>query len=116
MTYNEKLLNRVREALADQKDLEEKKMFGGICFMIDDKMCIGVNKEEMLCRIGPDEVDAALEHSGVREMVMGDRVAKGYVYISEEAMKTKKQFDHWIELCLAFNKFAKSSKGKKSKK
>jgi TfoX/Sxy family transcriptional regulator of competence genes len=116
MTSNEKLLARVREALADQKDMEEKRMFGGICFMIDDKMCIGVNKEEMLCRIDPVEVDAALEHNGVREMTMGDRVAKGYIFVSDEAMKTKKQFDHWINLSLAFNKFAKSSKSKKSKK
>jgi TfoX/Sxy family transcriptional regulator of competence genes len=65
---DENLLNRVREALVDVSPIEEKRMFGGVCFMVDDKLCICVNSHEMLCRINPDEFEAALELDGVRPM------------------------------------------------
>jgi TfoX/Sxy family transcriptional regulator of competence genes len=116
MAVNEKILNRVREALAEQGDVEEKKMFRGICFMVNGKMCVCVNDEEMLCRIGPDAYEAALEQPGVVEMVMKGKLMKDYVFVSNEVIKTTKQLQYWVNLALSFNKDAKASKKKPARK
>jgi TfoX/Sxy family transcriptional regulator of competence genes len=113
MAYNEKLSNRIREALAHLPKVEEKYMFGGVCYMLNGKMCIGVVQDEMMCRIDPLIYEEALEKTGCREMVFTGKPMKGYVYVSSEGMKSKKQFDYWIGLCVEFNKKAKSSKKKK---
>lgn len=113
MAYSEKLADRIREALADIKKLEEKNMFGGVCFMVDDKMCIGVVKDDMMCRIDPDIEDDALGRTGARPMDFSGRPMKGYVYVDESGLKKKSDFDYWINLCLEFNPKAKSSKKKK---
>lgn len=110
---DENLLNRVREALVDISHIEEKRMFGGICFMVDDKLCICVNSQEMLCRINPDEFEDALEMDGVRPMQQRERTAKGYVFVHEDALTNKKDFDNWVQKALAYNKIAKASKKRK---
>lgn len=115
MAYNEKLANRIRESLVHLNDIEEKEMFGGICFMVNGKMCIGVVKEEMMCRINPELDETVLEMHGCRPMDFTGKRMKGYVFVSDEGIKTKKQFDYFIGLCLDFNVLAKSSKKKKSK-
>lgn len=61
MSYNEKLADRIRVRLAEVPKVEEKFMFGGVCFMVKGKMCIGIVKDEMMCRIGPDAYETALE-------------------------------------------------------
>ena len=115
MAYDEKLNDRIREALCDLSKVEEKHMFGGTCFMVNGKMCVGVVKDEMMCRIGPDVYEEALEKTGCREMVFTGKPMQGYVFVSSEGMKTKKQFDYWIKLCLDFNKEAKAAKKRKNK-
>ena len=111
MPANENLVNRVREALIehDIHAIKEKKMFRGICFMINDKMCVCVSNDELLCRIGPTYIDA-LEKHGVRGMIRNGKPLKDFVFVSHEAMKTKKEFDSWITQALAFNPVAKASK------
>lgn len=116
MAYNEKLANRIREALADLKKIEEKIMFRGITFMVNGKMCVSVSNEEMMCRIDPLKMDEALEKTGVRPMIHGGKVMKGFVYIDPEILKSKKQFDYWIGLALEFNKKAKAAPKKKNVK
>lgn len=116
MAYNEKLVNRIREALADVPRTDERNMFGGVCFMVNGKMCVGVAKDEMMCRINPDIEEEALERAGCRPMDFTGKPMKGYVFVSDEGMKTKKDFMHWINLSLEFNKLAKASKKKKAKK
>ncbi|HEY9009038.1 TfoX/Sxy family protein [Ohtaekwangia sp.] len=116
MAVNEKLASRIREALADIKKVEEKKMFSGMCFMVNGKMCVCVNEEEMLCRVGPDAYEEALERPGCRAMVHNGRTMTGFVFVHEDAIKTKKNFDYWIALALAFNKEAKAAKKPKKKK
>ena len=113
MAYNQQLSNRIREALADIDKVEEKAMFGGICFMVNDKMCIGVVKDEMMCRIDPDIYNEALEKQGCRAMDFNGKITKGFVFVDEYGIKTKGDFNYWINLCLAFNPKAKSSKKKK---
>lgn len=115
MAYNEKLVDRVREALVDVRNVEEKNMFGGVCFMVNGKMCMGVATDELMCRIGPDREEEALEKNGCRPMDFTGRPMKGYVFVSEEGMKGKKGLDYWIQLCLDFNLVAKPSKKAKSK-
>lgn len=114
MAYNEKLADRIRERLADVKKVREKEMMGGLTFMVDDKMCIGIIKDEMMCRIDPALQEEALSKKGCRIMDFTGRPMKGYVMVDDTGMKSKKDFDYWIGLCLDFNKMANSSK--KSKK
>ena len=115
MAYSEKITDRIREALADLPDVEEKYMFGGVCFMVNGKMCVGVIKDEMMCRIDPKMEEIVFEKVGCRPMDFTTRPMKGYVYVSDEGMKTKNAFDYWINLCLEFNTVAKASKKKKKK-
>ena len=90
-------------------------MFSGMCFMVNGKMCICVNEDEIMCRVGPAEYEAALDKPGCRPMVNNGRTMKGFVYVSSEAIKAKKDFDYWINASLAFNSQAKASKPKKKK-
>ena len=113
MAFNEKLADRIREALMDIPKVEEKFMFGGVCFMVDGKMCIGVVKDEMMCRIDPEMEDTALEKPVCRQMDFTHRPMKGYVYVSDEGMKKKKDLEYWVGLCLEFNSKAKPAKKKK---
>lgn len=110
MAYNEKLNDKVREAIAAFENVEEKSMFGGTCFMLNGKMCVGVVGDELMCRIGPGAYHDALERPGCREMVFTGKPMNGYVFVGEAGLRTKKDLDYWIGLCVAFNEYAKSSK------
>jgi TfoX/Sxy family transcriptional regulator of competence genes len=113
MAYDEKLANRIRERFEDLPDVEEKKMMGGLTFMYNGKMCVGVMKDELMCRIDPELHDTLVEKTGCRTMDFTNRPMIGYVLIDETGMKSKKDFDYWIDLALDFNKRAKASKKKK---
>lgn len=115
MAYDEKLADRIRESLVDIPKVQEKFMFGGVCFMVNGKMCIGVVKDEMMCRIDPQMDEIVLEKEGCRQMDFTGKPMKGYVFIAEEGMKTRKDFEYWIDLCLEFNSKAKASKKKQKK-
>ncbi|HEY4196746.1 MAG TPA: TfoX/Sxy family protein [Mucilaginibacter sp.] len=110
MAYNEKLADRVREALAEVPDVEEKKMFRGITFMVNGKMCVSVSGDELMLRLDPDLTEQLTEENGTRPMVHGGKHMKGFIYISEERFRNQKDFDHWIKLALDFNPRAKASK------
>jgi TfoX/Sxy family transcriptional regulator of competence genes len=112
MPYNEQLSDRVREALGNTKNVEEKAMFGGLCFMVNDKMCIGIVKDEIMCRIDPDKYEAVLEMPGCRPMDFNGRIMKGFVFVDEHGMKKKNDFQYWVDLCLEYNPKARSSKKK----
>lgn len=113
MAFDEKLNNRIREALSVIKKVEEKHMFGGTCYMVNGKMCVGVVGDEMMCRIDHDLYEVALEKPGCRPMDFTGKPMRGYVFVSQDGMKTKKQLDYWINLCLEFNKKAKAAKKRK---
>ncbi len=110
MAFDEKLVDRIREMLVDLPKVEEKHMFGGVCFMVNGKMCVGVVKDEMMCRIDPKMDEIVLEKEGCRPMDFTGKRMKDYVFVSEEAIKTQKAFEYWINLCLEFNVQAKASK------
>jgi TfoX/Sxy family transcriptional regulator of competence genes len=112
MPYDEKLANRIRERFAELDNVEEKEMMGGLTFMYNSKMCIGIIKDELMCRIDPSFHEAAVEKLGCRPMDFTKRPMKGYIMIDETGMKSKKDFDFWINLSLDFNKKAKATKKK----
>ena len=89
---------------------------GGLCFMVDDKMCVGIVKEELMARIGPDAYEAALQKEGCKEMNFTGRTMKGYVFLEPSAVDLEEDLSYWVQLCLEFNPKAKASKRKKKKK
>jgi TfoX/Sxy family transcriptional regulator of competence genes len=111
MAYNEELANRVRKALSG-RNVEEKNMFGGVCFMVNGKMCVTVGKDRLMCRIDPALHEAALAKHGVQTVVMRGREYNGYVYVPEESLQSQSEFDYWINLALEYHTIAKSSKGR----
>ena len=114
MAYNEKLADRVREIIAvHHKKVTEKKMFGGLCFMVNDKMCVGVEKERLMVRLDPDKQDEVMEKEGSKPMDFTGKVMKGFVFVDIEALNTKKKLEYWMSLALEYNKIAKASKKKK---
>lgn len=112
MAYDEKLASRIRASLAHISKVEEKAMMGGLAFMVNGKMCVGIFKNQLMCRVDPAMQDELLERPGAEVMKMAGRQMNGYIIISDDAVKSKKVFDSWIALSLAFNKFAKASKKK----
>ena len=114
MAYSEKIAGRIRDRLSLLPNMEEKEMMGGLVFMYNDKMCVGVIKDDMMCRIDPGLHEQSIERPGCRTMDFTNRPMTGYVLVDESGMKSKKDFEYWIGLALDFNKNAKSSKRKKS--
>lgn len=100
-----------------------KKMFGGLCFMVDDKMCCGLlyNKKKetdfLMARIGAEASEKALQKEGAQPMDFTGRPMKGYVFVTPEGYDTDEDLEYWLSLCLDFNPLAKMSKKrvKKSK-
>jgi len=116
MAYDEKLADRVREIIAEtHKNIEEKKMFGGLCFMVNDKMCVGVEKERLMLRIDPEKYEEVIEKEGCAPMDFTGKPMKGFVFVDKEVLRTKKQLQYWMDLALEYNKIAKAPKKKKSK-
>ena len=117
MAYNEKLANMTRELIAQtHKNVEEKAMFGGLCFMVNDKMCVGVEKERLMVRLDPAKYEEVIEKEGCKPMDFTGKVMKGYVFVDADALTTKKKLEYWIKLALEYNKIAKASKKKTVKK
>jgi len=98
MAYSENLALRIRDYFGQRADVEEKKMFGGIAFMVSGHMCIGVRGESIVARIGPDNFDKALSKPGTRQMDFTGRPSKGFVYVSEDVLPD----DHSLKSCDAF--------------
>ena len=114
MPYNEKLADRTREIISlTHKKVFEKKMFGGLCFMVNDKMCVGVEQERLMVRLDPTRYDEVIEKEGCKPMDFTGKIMKGFVFVDIDALNTKKKLEYWIDLALEYNKTAKASKKKK---
>lgn len=112
MAYNEQLANRIREKLQDLPNVKELSMMGGLAFMVNDKMCVGVMKGEMLCRVDPGMKEELLEKDGCHEFDFTGRPMKGFVIVDDTAIRSEKDLMYWINLCLEYNPKAKASKKK----
>jgi TfoX/Sxy family transcriptional regulator of competence genes len=114
MAYNEKLADMTRELISlTHKNVVEKKMFGGLCFMVNDKMCVGVEKERLMVRLNPEKFDEVMEKEGCAPMDFTGKVMKGFVFVDADVLNTKKKLEYWVQLALEYNKIAKASKKKK---
>ncbi|MCZ4242720.1 TfoX/Sxy family protein [Pedobacter punctiformis] len=110
--YNETLADRVRELLMHLEKVEEKLMFSGLVFMVNDKMCIGVKQHELMLRINPEQEEELVEKNGCTQMVHGKIIMKGYVFVEEEVLQSHRELNYWVKLALDFNPLAKASKRK----
>ncbi|MEZ5299467.1 MAG: TfoX/Sxy family protein [Verrucomicrobiales bacterium] len=113
MAYDEQLAARIG-AYFDSKGVafEAKAMMGGLCFMVDDKMCAGVARDLLMLRLDPDDCEAAMEKPGCRPMDFTGRPLKSFVFVEPEALRTNAALAGWLDQALAFNPKAKRSKPK----
>ena len=117
MAYDDKLAGRIRRSLADQPGVSERKMFGGLCFLINGNMACGVHTEDMMVRVGPDAHEKALTLKGARPMDFTGRPMKGMVWVGEAGFKNAAGLKKWVGLGRAFalSLPAKQPKGPKVK-
>jgi hypothetical protein len=102
MAYSEKLAQRIRKALGPRRDIAEKKMFGGLAFLLGGKMCCGVLGDDLMVRVGPDKYDEALSRPHVRPMDFTGRPMKGFVYIGPEGCKSAAALSRWVNLGIGY--------------
>lgn len=114
MAYDLRLADRIRAALENKRiRFNDKEMFGGIAFMVREKMCVGIIKDDMMVRIDPELAEQVLSKPGVRPMDFSGRPMKGYYYVSPEAVTSSAKLNYWIDLCLEFNPKAATRKKKR---
>jgi TfoX/Sxy family transcriptional regulator of competence genes len=114
MSYDEALADRVKAALGGTRPVEEKRMFGGLTFMVRGKMCVSVGKGRIMCRIDPAAHDDALRRPGCRTVVMNGRDYRGFLYIDAEAVSTDDELNYWVRLALDCNGKAGASSAKRA--
>lgn len=101
MAFEEKLAGRIRKLLEGRKGTE-KKMFGGIAFMVNGHMCCGVIDDLLMARVGPDRYESALDEKHVRVMDFTGKPMKGYVYVEPGGYRSDKNLKKWVEQCIEF--------------
>ena len=122
MPYDEFTSERINRILKEkQANYFEKKMFGGMCFMVNDKMCCGIHYDKkkatdlLMIRIGTDAYEKSKERTGCYPMDFTGRPMRDYAFITPDGYDSEEDLEHWIQLALDFNPFAKASK-KRSKR
>jgi hypothetical protein len=114
MAADSYLIERLQNALRKKGvDWNEKRMFGGVTFMVNDKMCFGPFRDGLMVRIDPDEESILLKKDHVEQMIMKNTPMKGYLIVSLEGIDREANLDFWVGKCLEFNPKAKASKKKK---
>jgi TfoX/Sxy family transcriptional regulator of competence genes len=114
MAYNEQLADRIREQMMDVLNLREITMMGGLVFMVQKKICVGVMKEELLCRADPARFEELLEKPGCRPMALGGKSSmNGWLLIAPEYLVNNKDLHYWISLALDYSPRALAGKRKK---
>lgn len=102
MAYDEKLAGRLRKALRGAGTVSEKKMFGGIAFMLNGNMCCGVINDLMMARVGLEAYSGALEMPHARPMDFTKKPMKGYVYVEPGGLRSDEQLREWLGRCTEF--------------
>jgi hypothetical protein len=104
MAFDESLAARIRDALARKRGVEEKKMFGGVGFLLHGHMLVGVWKDSLIARLGPDEGDEALWEPHVKEFDITGRPMKGWGLVEPGGVEDDEQLKEWIERATKFVK------------
>lgn len=120
MAFDPYIAERIERILGDKKvSYYPKYMMGGVAFMVDDKMCIGIlsskpeKPSQIMARVGPDIYDEAASREGCHKSPTSGRTMKGYIFIDQDALDTDQELEYWVQLCLDFNPIAKVSKKRK---
>ena len=121
MAYDEFLADRIKNVFDDKRvSFESKKMMGGLCFMVDNKMCCGIhidkktNTRLLMARIGEKAYENELSKPECLPMDFTGRPMKGYIFVTPKGFDMEKDLAYWIQLCINFNPLAKTSKKKKN--
>jgi len=102
MAFDETLALRVRAALSDERELLERKMFGGLCFMVRGHMCAGIVGEDLMLRVGPAAYEGLLKKPGARPMDFTGRPLTGLIYVAPTALRTDAALRVWLARAQAF--------------
>jgi TfoX/Sxy family transcriptional regulator of competence genes len=102
MAYDEGLAERIRGVLEDRQDVSEKRMFGGVAFLVKGHMSVGIVKDELMVRVGPVAYDRLLEEPHVRRMDFTGRPMRGFLYVSASGLESDRELAKWIEHGVAF--------------
>jgi TfoX/Sxy family transcriptional regulator of competence genes len=117
MAYDEHLAERIAKSLKEKRvPFEAKNMMGGLCYLVGDKMTLGIVKDSLMARIDPELYEQALKRKGCRPMDFTGKPMKGYVFVDPKGIDLDKDLDYWVQLSLEFNPKAKSSKKSPAKK
>lgn len=108
MAYSETLAERIRKALQHLENVEEKKMFGSLAFMVNGKMCVTSGLNRIMCRIDPKIHENEVNKTGCSTVVMRGKKYRGYIHIQEESIKDESDLQYWMELALDFNEKLKN--------
>ncbi len=101
MGFDVVIAERIRRSLSAKKVVVEKKMFGGLCFMVNGYMCCGVQGGDLMLRVGAEQYEKALKRPNTRPMDFTGNPLRGFVYISPKGLKTGRQLDGWLSIALA---------------
>ena len=104
MAYSEGLAERLREALGNVEDVREVSMFGSRCFVVNGKLFACACKNELLCRVGAKNFDKQFSKEGTRPLINNGRIMKGFLFVDEKIVPSKKDFDLLIDVCFEFNR------------
>ena len=120
MAYDEHLADRIRQCFQEKRtEVVEKNMMGGLCFILNEKMCCGIHFDKkrqidlLMARIGEEAYVEAIERAGSHPMDFTGRAMKGYVFVDENGFDNDEDLNHWIQLAIDFNPLAKASKKRK---
>ena len=102
MPFSQSLADRLRQAFGPGRGLVEKKMFGGLCFMLEGHMLVGIWKASLIVRVGPDQAAEALKQEHVREFDLTRRPMTGWVLVDPDGLDTDEQLNAWIEKAMRF--------------
>jgi TfoX/Sxy family transcriptional regulator of competence genes len=102
MAYSESLARRIRQVFGPRRGITEKKMFGGVCFLLNGNMCVGIWKTSLIVRLGLEQAAAALEEPNVAEFNITGRPMKDWIMVEPDGLETDEQLTGWIQRAVEF--------------
>ena len=103
MPYDEGLAQRIREAFESRKDISEKRMFGGIAFLLHGNMCCGVVRSDLMVRVGPDAYTDSLAQPHARKMDFTGKPMRGMIYVAADGIDDDAELEAWLARGVAFS-------------
>ena len=102
MAFDATLVKRIDSLLRRRRGITQKRMFGGLCFLVDGKMVCGVERDRMVVRVGPDRYDALLKEPHVKPMDFTGRPLRGFLYVLPEGLKRPAQLKRWVDTSFTY--------------